>query len=137
MERAIDSDPELAIGTAKELIETCCSTVLLEQGIEPDNAWSLARLVKEAAKSLQLAPQNVAPNTPGADKLRLVLGGSELSLVVSPSYAMLMERAMARPLGERALALATPAGRRRCLDRRGLPFRLVRGTTEGTSWVTQ
>ena len=28
MEQSIDSDPSLAIGTAKELIETCCKTIL-------------------------------------------------------------------------------------------------------------
>ena len=32
MEEAVESDPALAIGTAKELIETCCKTILEERG---------------------------------------------------------------------------------------------------------
>lgn len=75
MESAIDSDPELAIGTAKELIETCCSTILVEHGIQPDKNWSVARLVKEAVRRIQLAPENVEPGAPAAEALRHVLGG--------------------------------------------------------------
>lgn len=75
MESAIEGDPELAIGTAKELIETCCSTILLEQAIQPEKNWDLARLVKEAARSLRLTPGDVSPDAPGADKVRRVLGG--------------------------------------------------------------
>lgn len=66
---------EFAIGTAKELIETCCSTILIENGIQPDKSWTVARLVKEAVKSLQLASEDVVSGTRGADELRLVLGG--------------------------------------------------------------
>jgi hypothetical protein len=33
MEAAINSDPELAIGTAKEFLETVCNTILTERGI--------------------------------------------------------------------------------------------------------
>ena len=32
MESSIEADPSLAIGTAKELIETCCKTILAERG---------------------------------------------------------------------------------------------------------
>jgi 23S rRNA pseudoU1915 N3-methylase RlmH len=32
MESSIKADPSLAIGTAKELIETCCKTILAERG---------------------------------------------------------------------------------------------------------
>ena len=35
MEAAIESDPELAIGTAKELVETACKTVLVALGATP------------------------------------------------------------------------------------------------------
>ena len=30
---AVETDPSLAIGTAKELIETCCKTILSERGL--------------------------------------------------------------------------------------------------------
>ncbi|HMS83171.1 MAG TPA: hypothetical protein PKD12_05945 [Nitrospira sp.] len=32
IEGSIDSDPALAMGSAKELIETCCKTILAERG---------------------------------------------------------------------------------------------------------
>ena len=32
MEAAVETDPSLAIGTAKELIETCCKTILAARG---------------------------------------------------------------------------------------------------------
>lgn len=32
IEHSVESDPTLAIGTAKELVETCCKTILLERG---------------------------------------------------------------------------------------------------------
>jgi hypothetical protein len=32
LESSIETDPSLAIGTAKELIETCCKTILAERG---------------------------------------------------------------------------------------------------------
>jgi len=74
MEGAIECDPELAIGTAKELVETCCSTVLIALGTQPDKSWDLPRLVKETAKTLQLTPDDVRPTAPGAETIRRVLG---------------------------------------------------------------
>jgi hypothetical protein len=35
MESSVESDPTLAIGTAKELVETCCTTILNELGLDP------------------------------------------------------------------------------------------------------
>jgi hypothetical protein len=32
LESCVEADPSLAIGTAKELIETCCKTILVERG---------------------------------------------------------------------------------------------------------
>jgi 23S rRNA pseudoU1915 N3-methylase RlmH len=32
LESSVQADPSLAIGTAKELIETCCKTILAERG---------------------------------------------------------------------------------------------------------
>ncbi len=49
MENAVDSDPALAIGSAKELVETCCRTVLKDVGIQTEKDWDLGRLVKETA----------------------------------------------------------------------------------------
>ena len=52
MESAIEADPELAIGTAKELIETVCKTILTALAVEPDKSWDVPRLIKETSKGL-------------------------------------------------------------------------------------
>lgn len=74
MEGSIESDPELAIGTAKELIETCCKTIMIALGEEPNKDWDLPRLVKETAKRLQLTPDDVNPDAAAAESIRRVLG---------------------------------------------------------------
>jgi hypothetical protein len=56
MQTAIHSDPELAIGTAKELIETCCKTILRERAQQLDDGWEIPRLLNETLNGLDLAP---------------------------------------------------------------------------------
>lgn len=46
MEAAVDNDPDLAIGTAKELVETCCKTILEERSVEVPKSIDLGPLVK-------------------------------------------------------------------------------------------
>jgi hypothetical protein len=74
METSIESDPELAIGTAKELIETACKTILQERGVTPDRNWDVPRLMKEVAKELKLTPEGVSDDARGADTIRRILG---------------------------------------------------------------
>lgn len=74
MEAAVETDPALAIGTAKELVETCCKTILGEMTVDPDKDWTLSRLVKETASRLQLTPEDVADDARGAASIRQVLG---------------------------------------------------------------
>jgi hypothetical protein len=74
MEAAIESDPELAIGTAKELIETCCKTILHARDITPDKSWKLPRLMRETASSLDLTPDGVPDSVAAAQTIKSVLG---------------------------------------------------------------
>ena len=74
MESSIETDPELAIGTAKELIETACKTILEHRGIAPDRNWDVPRLMKEAARELELTPEGVPDSARGADTIRRILG---------------------------------------------------------------
>ena len=46
MESAVESDPALAIGTAKELIDTCCKTILRERGITIGSRPEFSELTK-------------------------------------------------------------------------------------------
>jgi len=75
MEASIDSDPGLAIGTSKELIETMCITILKKRNIEVDKAWDAPRLLKETAKVLKLTPKEIPDAVAAAQTIRSVLGG--------------------------------------------------------------
>jgi hypothetical protein len=74
MEGAVDSDPALAVGSAKELVETCCRTILRERAVAPDKDWELPRLVKETTKVLKLTPEDVSESAKGAESIRRILG---------------------------------------------------------------
>lgn len=74
MQAAIETDPELAIGTAKELIETCCKSVLSSRGLQVEERWDLPQLLKETAQELQLTPHEMPETAPAAETIRRVLG---------------------------------------------------------------
>jgi len=59
MESSVTNDPDLAIGTAKELVETCCKTILHERNIEFPKNIDLPQLVKLTSKELQLTPDDI------------------------------------------------------------------------------
>lgn len=69
---AADDDPALAVGTAKELVETVCKTILEDRGCAvPSN--DLPKLVKTAAKELALLPDGVPEEAKGSEVIRRVL----------------------------------------------------------------
>jgi hypothetical protein len=74
IEAGIDSDPALAIGTAKELIETVCKSILADRGERVDGSWEIPRLVKETARVLELMPDKVDDAKRGAEAIRRILG---------------------------------------------------------------
>lgn len=59
MYESIESAPHLAIGKAKELMETCCKTILTEQGILYNKDISLPKLMKETCKSIGLSAEDL------------------------------------------------------------------------------
>lgn len=73
LERAADKDPPLAIGTAKELVETCCKTILGERGVAVSPKADFQELTRQLAKELKLLPDDVAQHRRGADAVRLIL----------------------------------------------------------------
>ena len=71
MEEALESDDlELAIGTAKELIETCCRTILEKRGAQLIGNPELSDLTKAVFKELKLTNDDISPNLAGADSIR-------------------------------------------------------------------
>ncbi len=71
LENAIDKDPSLAIGTAKELIETCCKSILNKLGIPVPGDFS--SLTKETVKALKLVPEGIPDAAKGASVIKVIL----------------------------------------------------------------
>jgi hypothetical protein len=74
MEAAVANDTALAIGTAKELVETCCKTILAERGQSVGKDADVGALVKATAKALSLAPDDVPESAKAAETIRRLLG---------------------------------------------------------------
>jgi hypothetical protein len=73
MEASVETDPSLAIGTAKELIETCCKTILAERGKPVSGTPDVSTLTKETLKELKLVPEGVPDAARGADVIKRLL----------------------------------------------------------------
>src|SRR5690606_34263817 len=80
MESSIESAPHVAIGVAKELIETCCKSIFDEREETYDKNWDLPRLMKETTKLLKLTPEDIPNETKAANSIKQILGS--LSSVV-------------------------------------------------------
>jgi len=70
---AADDDPALAIGTAKELVETTCKTILQARGVSVGDSADITELVKAARKVLGLLPDDVPSAAKGAEVIRRLL----------------------------------------------------------------
>lgn len=73
LENAVDRDPALAIGTAKELVESCCKTVLTKRNVGYASGADLPTLTKLVAKELGLVPEGITDAAKGAETIRLIL----------------------------------------------------------------
>ena len=73
--RAADDDPALAIGTAKELIESTAKVVLLELGHQVDEKADLSELARAAQLALGLHPSAGAGSGPDTSEgIKRILG---------------------------------------------------------------
>jgi hypothetical protein len=73
LEASVESDPSLAIGTAKELIETCCKTILAERGKAMAGTPDVSALTKETLRELKLVPEGIPDAARGADVIKRLL----------------------------------------------------------------
>lgn len=71
---AVEQDPGLAIGQAKELVETCCKTILADAGDLEADRLDLVPLVKRTMAHLQLLPDDIPDAAKGAKTVKAVLG---------------------------------------------------------------
>ena len=67
-------NPTDAIGKAKELVESCCKTILEKSGVSPQKDWDLDRLVKETRALLKIMPENIPDNVSEAMAMKKILG---------------------------------------------------------------
>lgn len=73
MEASVLNDPALAIGTAKELVETCCKTILEARSIPFRRNADIPELTKLAVKTLELTPDDTSEKSKAVDIIRRLL----------------------------------------------------------------
>lgn len=66
--------PYDAIGKAKELIESCCKTILERQGVVPEKSWSVSQLTKKTAEVLDIDSKGLTDNDPSGPIVKKILG---------------------------------------------------------------
>lgn len=69
-----ETNPTDAIGKAKELVESCCRTILKETGVEVPNSWDMNDLIKATKKKLDIDTESVSSNLPEAQTVKRILG---------------------------------------------------------------
>lgn len=67
-------NPTEAIGKAKELIESCCKTILDERGMVWDKDWSVTNLAGETMEQLKLMPENIPDTATESKSMKALLG---------------------------------------------------------------
>lgn len=73
IEKAVESDPALAVGTAKDLVESCCKSILARIEVDVPKSADLPKLTKMVAAELKLVPEGISDEAKGAEKIRLIL----------------------------------------------------------------
>jgi hypothetical protein len=73
LKASVEEDPALAIGTAKELVETVCKTILHERQVEFPSDADIVALVKQTRQVLGLLPDDVPLAAKGAETIRRLL----------------------------------------------------------------
>lgn len=73
MREQCDSNPPLAIGAAKELIETVCKTIIAERDVEIDEKADVLQLTKATCRELKLTRDDIDDAAKAADTIRRVL----------------------------------------------------------------
>ncbi len=68
------TNPTTAIGIAKELIESCCKTILDDLSIEWTKTDDVPQLTNKTMEALNLLPANIQETDQGADAIKAVLG---------------------------------------------------------------
>lgn len=73
IEASIERDPELAIGTAKEFLESMCRTILAERGQPVLGTPDIPTLNRLTLKELQLLPDHAQHQSKGTELMKRLL----------------------------------------------------------------
>lgn len=68
-----ETNPTEAIGKSKELIESCCKTILEESGKAYDKNWNLGQLVSKTMKSLDIDANEINAGLPAGGTVKRIL----------------------------------------------------------------
>lgn len=68
------TNPTEAIGKAKELVESCCKTILDSHSISWDKNWDVGQLTGETLKLLKLMPKDIPETALAATEMKALLG---------------------------------------------------------------
>ena len=76
MREYVEIDPAEAIGKAKEYVESCCKSILVQLGkdISERSAWNITTLNRMVTSELVLIPDNVSNQAKGRQSIKKVLG---------------------------------------------------------------
>lgn len=73
IQRAVIDDPALAIGSAKELIESTAKVVLIERGLPVNDKDDVPALIRQAQQALGLRPSTATPGPDGSEAVKKIL----------------------------------------------------------------
>lgn len=104
-------NPTEAIGKAKELVESCCKTILDDNCVEWDKNWDVGQLTGETVKLLKLMPKDIPDTAPAANEMKAILGNlraiaTNLAVLRNPYGSGHGKSATYRGLEERHAKLA-------------------------------
>lgn len=75
MNDAVRKDTDIAIGTAKELLETTCKSILKQKAVMVDANWTLPQLLRATTNALDFTPKEVANPENAERSIKQILGG--------------------------------------------------------------
>jgi hypothetical protein len=73
IQKSISSDPSLAIGSTKELVEATLKTILTHLDIEIDKKDDVPKLLKKVQQGLEIVPDSIDDAVKGADMIKILL----------------------------------------------------------------
>lgn len=74
MNNTIETNPQDAIGKAKELYESCCKIILIENNVSINPKWKVSHLSKEVLKVLKLVPEDISDTAKASETIKQLLG---------------------------------------------------------------